>query len=89
MQFAGRLLGTDEWRNGVLAKKLKMPWQTLREWAVRGWVHARQTPGQKLWIIWADDDELARLQRLRESTSHGIMGYPRELTTPKLRPPHA
>ena len=80
------LLGSDEWWNQDLAQKLKMPWQTLREWAVRGWVHARQTPGQKLWLLWADKDELARLRRLRDSTSHGILGYPSELTTPKPLP---
>jgi DNA invertase Pin-like site-specific DNA recombinase len=80
------LLGPDEWWVRDLAQNLKMPWQTLREWAIRGWAHGRQTPGQKLWLLWADQEEITRLRKLRDSTSHGILGYSSELTTPKLRP---
>jgi len=80
------LLRPGEARLHDVAQALDMPWQTLREWAVRGWVHARQTRGQKLWLIWADDKELARLRELRASKSHGIQGYASHLTVPKARP---
>ena len=63
-----------------------MPWQTLRHWAVYGWVHARQTNVEKLWIMWADRAEIKRLRKLRRANWRGILGKPPELTTPKQRP---
>src|SRR5207244_5051521 len=33
------LLGSGEWWIRDLADEIGMPWQTLREWAVSGWVH--------------------------------------------------
>ena len=77
------LLTADEWWIRDLAAKLGMAWQTLREWAVRGWVHGRQTNVQKLWVMWADEEEVDRLIRLKNSRSRGFLGYPAELTTPK------
>ena len=62
-----------------------MSWQTLRGWAVNGWVHRRQTNVEKLWIIWADRAEVKRLRKLRSAGWRGILGYPTELTTPKRR----
>jgi hypothetical protein len=80
------LLGRGEWWLRDLADKIQVPWQTLHEWAVNGWVHARQTKVEKLWILWADRDEVKRLRKLRAARSRGILGYLRELTTPKPRP---
>lgn len=80
------LLGEDEWWLHHLADKTNVKWQTLRDWATKGWVHGRQTNIQKLWIIWADADELRRINALRASRSRGIHGYAPELTTPKERP---
>jgi hypothetical protein len=38
------LLGPGEWWVRDLAEEVGMPWQTLREWAVNGWVqHGRRT----------------------------------------------
>jgi hypothetical protein len=79
------LLGSGEWWVRDLAKEVGMPWQTLREWAMNGWVHARQTKVEKLWILWADRDEVKRLRKLRAARSRGILGYPREFTTAKLQ----
>jgi hypothetical protein len=45
------LLGPGEWWVRDLAREVGIPWQTLREWAVNGWVHARQTSVEKLWIL--------------------------------------
>ena len=62
-----------------------MPWQTLREWAVKGWAHGRQSSVENLWLIWADKAEVKRMRKLRAAGWRGILGYPSELTTPKQR----
>jgi hypothetical protein len=77
------LLRPCEWRLRDLAHEVGMPWQTLRDWAANGWAHARQTKIQKAWIIWADNDEVQRLRKLRAATSGGTNGYPADLITPK------
>jgi hypothetical protein len=51
------LVGCHEWWLRDLADELKMAWETLRGWAVRGWVNTRQTKVQHLWILWADKEE--------------------------------
>ena len=79
------LLAPGEWWVRHLADKIGMPWQTLREWAVNGWVHARQTNVEKLWIMWADRAEIRRLRKLRRANWRGILGKPAELTTPNPR----
>lgn len=84
---ANALLGPHEWWFSDLARQLDMPHPTLYSWLRRGWVHARQLPGaQGRWILWADQEELDRLQRLR-TCSHTWSDQPlfRELTTPKPR----
>jgi hypothetical protein len=45
-----------------------------------------QTLTETLWIMWADKDEIQRLRKLCSAKSRGILGYPKELTTPKQRP---
>ena len=80
------LLAPGEWRVRDLADEIGVPWQTLREWAIKGWVHGRQTDLEKLWILWADRAELKRLRKPRLAKWRGIFGKPSDLTTPKLRP---
>jgi hypothetical protein len=58
----------------------------LREWVVRGWVHARKSPAQGLWMVWADLEERARLGQLRTQSQRGANAYPTSYTTPKPRP---
>jgi hypothetical protein len=59
-------LADNEWWFADLAHHLQMPRPTLYSWMRRGWVHARQLPvAGGRWILWADDDELDRLRRLR------------------------
>lgn len=81
------LLRPGEWWVRDLAAKIGIAWQTLREWAAKGWVHSRRTEVAKLWIVWADKEELKRLRRLEAARHHGTLGYPPELTTPRRRPP--
>jgi DNA invertase Pin-like site-specific DNA recombinase len=82
----GAQLGPHEWWIRDLASEIGMPWQTLRDWATKGWAHGRQTNVEKLWVIWADRDEVKRLRKLRTAKPQGIRGYSTELTEPKRRP---
>jgi len=78
-------LGPQEWRMAALAKELGMDVAKLRRWISYGWVHARQTPVERLWIVWADRDELKRLRMLVERSTQRVVSHPQELTTPKKR----
>ena len=83
-KIADRELGPNEWWLPDLARELQVTDGKLRSWAVRGWVHARQTPAPRLWIIWADGQERRRLKRLQAHSKRGV-APPAELTTPKPR----
>src|SRR5262249_37150433 len=37
------LLSSGEWWIRDLAEEIEVPWQTLRDWALNGWAHGRQT----------------------------------------------
>ena len=78
-------LGAHEWWLSALAGELKVPVGKVRGWLRRGWLHGRQTPAQRLWIVWADRDELRRLRKLAARSVRGVTSQPRELTTPKSR----
>lgn len=81
------VLAADEWWLSDLARELKLPKETLRDWVRFGWVHARRSPLQHFWIVWADAEELDRLRRLRASPqAKPCDRYSPELTTPKQRP---
>jgi len=59
-------LKAGEWWFGDLAHALQLPHPTLYGWMRRGWVNARRLEiGQGRWILWADEQELDRLRRLR------------------------
>ncbi len=70
------------------ACEIEEPVIVVHRWRWSGWLHARQLPGKTgRWIVWADNEEIARLKRLR---SHEL-AHPRkkpseELTTPTKRP---
>lgn len=81
---AERQLGRHEHSLPDLARALQMTEGKLRSWAVRGWVHARHSPAQRLWILWADGQERRRLKRLVTCSARGV-APPAELTTPKPR----
>ena len=63
---AAGVLCEHEWLLSDLARKLEMPQATLHRWVRVGWVRARKlpTPGGH-WVIWADADELERMNRIR------------------------
>jgi DNA invertase Pin-like site-specific DNA recombinase len=78
-------LDEHEWLLTDLARKLAMPVATLHRWVRVGWVRARKlgTPGGH-WVIWADAEELDRMNRIRT----GPRGWSEEhvfaqLTKPK------
>jgi hypothetical protein len=79
------LLGSNEWWIRDLATSLKVRPGKVHYWATQGWVHTRKTPSGKHWIVWADNDELKRLDKLKlQRTSHTAQRNPK-LVTPKTR----
>jgi len=78
-------LESDEWFLAELAQELNMPTTTLHNWVRRGWVEARKlNDRQGRWVLWADEDEIRRLRKLR-TTKQGWPDrpYPESLTKPK------
>ena len=69
------------------ARRLHMPIATVHKWQRLGWVHSRKVAvAAGRWAIWADDDELERLRRLRAyKRQWPEPRYPTALTTPKRR----
>ena len=59
------LVGPNEWWIRDLATRLQTPLCKVYYWATHGWVHSRKTLRGKHWIVWADDDELKRLESLK------------------------
>lgn len=80
------LLGPDAWWLGDLARALQMSPMQLRAWVVRGWLPARQSPAQGLWIGWADAAAVARWGQLLTQSQRGANAYPASWITPTLRP---
>jgi hypothetical protein len=78
-------LGPNEWWLPKLAEEIPVSAGKLADWARRGWVHSRKTPAQRLWVLWADKQELKRLRKLATSSHRGIVEYPADLTTPRER----
>jgi DNA invertase Pin-like site-specific DNA recombinase len=81
-------LNENEWWLADLARVLDMPTATLHRWRRQGWLSARQLAlSQGRWAIWADAEELDRLNQLRQfQRKWPTPRYPLELTTPKPRP---
>jgi hypothetical protein len=62
-------LKTNEWWLSDLARWLTMSSATLSRWMAHGRVSARQFDGpQGRWIVWADAQELERLEQIRKQT---------------------
>jgi hypothetical protein len=70
-RIPSRQLDRHEWWLPDLARKLAMSANKLRDWALRGWVRARQVPPRGLWVVWADGRERQRLRRLRAASNGG------------------
>ena len=78
-------LGPNEWWLPKLAEQIPVSAGKLADWARRRWLHTRKTPAQRLWVLWADKQELKRLRKLAAVSHRGVVEYPRELITPKER----
>lgn len=77
-------LENHHWRAGDLAAKLSIPTKRIKDWVTRGWATAVQRPFGRTWVIYADPDELKRLQELvRSQTGQGRPRPPIELAKPK------
>jgi hypothetical protein len=74
----------DYWKLSHLAKRLQIKKETLNTWRVRGWVQAIEHGGH--WLLWADEDELQRLEKLVAYRRTKFSQTPTELTTPKTKP---
>ena len=61
-------LDRHEWWLPDLARAIQVPVETLRSWAVRGAVRARQVPPRGLWVVWADGPERRRLRKLLDDS---------------------
>jgi hypothetical protein len=80
-------LAVDEWWIRDLADELGVGYNRFKEWAKKGYVHARQVGRRRHLVIWADAEERDRLRRLKDAFRPGrTNGYPVELTRPKARP---
>jgi DNA invertase Pin-like site-specific DNA recombinase len=83
----GSVLQPNEYWLTDVARALRMPIATVHKWQRLGWVHSRKVAvASGRLVIWADDDELARLRQLRASQRKWPEPrYPAALTTPKGR----
>jgi len=79
------LLGPNEWWIRDLATKLKVRPAKVHYWRTQGWVHSRKTPSGRHWIVWADDDELERLKKLKAQRNSYTAKRNPELVVPKAR----
>ncbi len=80
-------LQPDEWCPAELASKLGIPEKRLKHWVTRGWATAIQRPFGRAWILFADDQEMLRLQALAGSqTGQGRPKPPQALRTPAILP---
>lgn len=78
-------LGKGEWWLSDLARELGMSDGKLRDWAARGWLHARRSSAHGLWIVWADGLERKRLLKLKARSRRGVVGHPPSSTTPNAK----
>jgi DNA invertase Pin-like site-specific DNA recombinase len=79
-------LNPDEWWLPDLIRELGIDGSKMRRWIRRGWLNAWRAPVQRMWVVWADAEELQRLRRLRDRSRLGAKHYPTGLTRPKIRP---
>ena len=86
-QLRNPTLEPDHWLSGDLAKELGIPEKRLKFWVTRGWVRALQRPYGRVWVIYADANELDRLRQLVASqTGQGRPCPPEKLRTPASVP---
>src|SRR6185312_10861691 len=81
--FRDNLLRRDEWWIPDLARKLGVIAQKIHYWVQQRWINSRRTPSGKHYIVWADAEELRRLQKIAtKKNSWTAARYP-DLVIPK------
>ena len=65
-------IGEHQWRAEDLAKRLQIRWERMQQWVAHNWVKVVQRPHSRVWVIWADADELKRLEELASARGHRI-----------------
>jgi hypothetical protein len=76
-----------EWLAKDLAANLGLSLKHLKHWVTQGWATASQRPFGRKWLIWADETELERLQKLAHHQScPGGVPPSVELRTPTRKP---
>ena len=76
------LLSEDEWWLREFGEMLGTTASRVRYWVQNGYINWRRLPGGQ-YVVWADEEELSRLERLRDWPSS--RPAPAHLTQPKLR----
>jgi DNA invertase Pin-like site-specific DNA recombinase len=80
-------LSANHWRAADLAIEVGIPEKRLKDWVTRGWATAVQRPHGRTWVIYANADELHRLQQLAaRQTGQGSQLPPEKLQTPASIP---
>lgn len=80
-------LSANHWRASDLALQVGIPEKRLKDWVTRDWATAVQRPHGRTWVIYADANELDRLQQLAASqTGQGSRLPPEILRTPATIP---
>jgi DNA-binding transcriptional MerR regulator len=83
--YRNDLLGPNEWWIRDLARQLQVRPGKIHYWTTQGWIHSRKTPSGKHWIVWADQDELKRLEQLKVQRNSYTAKRNPTLVTPKVR----
>ena len=84
--FRDDLLGEDEWWIPDLAQTLGVIPQKIHYWVKAGWIHSRRTPSGKHLIVWADKEDIRRLQKLTNQKNSWLAARYSDLVIPKKRP---
>lgn len=85
-QLTSPRLGEHQWLTGDLASAIGIIPKKLKDWGARNWVHVDQRPFGRVWVFWADANELERLRQLSASQSRKGCPAPQEsLRTPRRK----
>lgn len=76
----------DEWTTRELAEQLGMARDSLHNWVQKGVVRGRKVTyhTRSIWLLWADEAELARLREMRDFPYYGTHPPRIEIETPGL-----
>jgi len=85
-QLTSPCLQKHQWLSNDLATAIGIAPKKLKDWVRRNWVHVDQRPFGRVWVFWADPQELNRLRQLSQSQSRkGCSAPPESLRTPQRK----